>query len=66
MARLKTGEYQIHFFDAYGERIKLAPQVFAISFTTAMKKARRYSRIANFGSYRIDRAIYNSLDSHYP
>jgi len=62
MARLKTGEYHGVFFDAYGERIKQAKQVFAPCYTQALKKCRRYAKICQYNSYRIDRAIYNSLD----
>lgn len=63
MARLITGEYRIYFFDAYGERQKNARQVYARCFTEGITKGRRYSKLCGYHSFRIDRSIYNSLDT---
>lgn len=62
MARLATSEYRIHFFDKFGERQKQARQVYARCLTEAIKKGRRYAHLCGYHSFRIDRAVYNSLD----
>lgn len=64
MARHVTGEYRIYFFDEYGERQKNARQVYAPCLTQAVTKGRRYSKLCGFHSFRVDRAVFNSLDNH--
>lgn len=62
MAALRTGQYNIVFFDTYGNRIKKIRPVHAGNLMQAIRKGRRYAKLCNYHSYRIDRAVYNSLD----
>jgi len=62
MAQLKTGQYKGVFFDKYGNKSRKAHHVIADSYTQAVRKCRLYARFAQYHSFRIDRAIYNSLD----
>jgi|LWDU01.1.fsa_nt_gi type II restriction/modification system DNA methylase subunit YeeA len=66
MAAIKTGGYRIHFYDKYGTKLKQAKKVKATTIYAAIKKARRYSFIAGYASYCIDRRVYNSLDQKTP
>lgn len=62
MAQLKTGQYKGIFFDRYGNKIRKTHHVIADSYTKAVRKCRLYAKFCGFHSFRIDRAIYNSLD----
>ena len=62
MARLKTGDFHVLYFDRYGERIKGARHVQATSVTRAIRKGRRYGKRCGYHSFRVDRAVFNSLD----
>ena len=63
MARIKTGEYAIWFFDNYGERQKLM-DVSATHQTEAVKIGEAVIADADncASSFTVIRAIFNSLD----
>jgi len=63
MASINEGDYRIYFYDKYGtKQTKGVPKAVAKGLGQAIKKARRYAKLAGFPSYRVDRIIYNSLD----
>ena len=61
---IKVGDYRIYFYDKYGaKQTRGVPKANAKCLGLAIKKARRYAKLAGYPSYRIDRVIYNSLDN---
>jgi len=60
--RAKTGDYKIHFYDRYGQRLK-ALEAVENSLLSSMEAGDQIKdREAEVNSYSIDRVIFNSLD----
>lgn len=59
MAKYKTGEYQIIYFDKYGTKIN---SVTEINFTNSVDKAKSYTKESPENSSVILKVLYNSLD----
>jgi hypothetical protein len=60
--RIKTGDYEIKFYDRYGAKVKTTRKASASSYTSAILKGRKFIGIHGLNSFRVDRLIYNSLD----
>ena len=60
-SRLEVGNYIIYFYDRYGAKAR-GRKIMTDCYGKALKKARRYAKIAGYRSYRIDRCLFNSLE----
>jgi len=59
MAKYKTGEYQIIYFDKYGTKQETDTE---INFTNSVEKAKLYIREHPDRSSVVGRILYNSID----
>jgi len=60
--RAKTGEYKIHFYDRYGQRLKALETVEHSLLSSIEAGDQIKDREDEVSSYSVDRVIFNSLD----